>query len=370
MRGITTPSLREFEMPLETRNVFIDTEFYVKASLDFSSRTFEAFKEICDEGELKHITSTIVIKEVQRKITEQITDAISGVVNFRRKAKSLKNSKDKIIQNLFKEFDQQKTVDDAIAVFDDFIKSSKTKIVDLKKIDANEVMDLYFERKPPFISEKKKNEFRDAFSLLAIRSALKGKDKVYVISADPDHISFCEHNPKFISIDTLSKFLDIYTAHHDKRAAFIKNFLEERVDQIKEEIRSQLEAAGAYNASTWEDADVDHYSILDIKDFEPSIIHLDDQSCQIVFDVDVVYSVTVTGPDFVNGRYDREDDRLYTFDDTTREESGDLEFSVEIELSYEMDDGDFINEEMDINVRGISGGIEFSVEETPEHDYY
>lgn len=357
-------------MPLETRNVFIDTEFYVKASLDFSSRTLEAFKEICDEGELKHITSTIVIKEVQRKITEQITEAIGGVVNFRRKAKSLKNSKDKIIQNLFKEFDQQKTIDDAVSTFNDFIKNSKTKVVDLKRIDANEVMDLYFERKPPFISEKKKNEFRDAFSLLAIRSALKAKDKVYVVSADPDHVLFCEHNPKFISIDTLSKLLDIYNAHHDKRAEFIKNLLEERTDQIKEEIKRQLEAAGGYNDSTWEDADVDDYTIAEIKDFEPSIIHLDDQSCQIVFDVDVSYSVTVTGPDFVNGRYDREDDRLYTFDETTREEHGNLDLSVEIELSYEMDNGDFINEEMNINVQGISSGIEFSVDETPDHDYY
>lgn len=31
-------------MPLQTRNVFIDTEFFVKAGLDFSSRTLDHFK--------------------------------------------------------------------------------------------------------------------------------------------------------------------------------------------------------------------------------------------------------------------------------------------------------------------------------------
>lgn len=73
-------------MPLQTRNVFIDTEFFVKAGLEFSSRTIESFKDICSDGELNHITSTIVVREVDGKISDHIREALNGVKDFRRKA--------------------------------------------------------------------------------------------------------------------------------------------------------------------------------------------------------------------------------------------------------------------------------------------
>lgn len=357
-------------MPLHTRNVFIDTEFFVKAGLDFSSKTLQSFKEICNEGELKHVTSTIVVKEVKRKIAEQIKEAISGVTEFRRKARTLRASENQAVKNLFIEFDQREIEDQAIGNFDEFLIKSKSKIVDLKRVDGNEIMEMYWDRKAPFINEKKKNEFRDAFSLLAVRSALRKQEKIYVVSEDADHIKFCEQNAQFVSVDTLSRLLDIYNAHHDERSAFIKTFLDDNVDYIKDAIREQIVSADAYNASSWEDSEIENFSILEVSDFEPSIVQIDDQGCQIVFDIDLMYTVTVTGPDYANGTYDKEEGVTYTFEDTTREEQGDMSFPVEIDLTYEIDQGDFINEEMKVNVLGISGGIEFSVEEAPGYEHY
>ncbi|MCL1561680.1 PIN domain-containing protein [Xanthomonas nasturtii] len=77
-------------MPLVTRNVFIDTEFFVKANLDFNSRTIKSFEDLCGDDELNHVTSTIVVSEVKRKIVEHIKDALKGVNNFRRKAAVLR----------------------------------------------------------------------------------------------------------------------------------------------------------------------------------------------------------------------------------------------------------------------------------------
>ena len=356
-------------MPLQTRNVFIDTEFFVKAGLDFSSKTLESFKDICADGELNHITSTIVVREVKRKIGEHIGDAINGVNSFRRKARILTNSNDHVIKNLFAPFDQQEIERHAIQVFDDFLDDSNTTIVDLSKVDGNEIVEMYFDQTPPFQGGKKKNEFPDAFTLLAVRSALKGREEIYVVSEDKDLITFCDENPIFIQIDSLSKLLDLYNAHDEDRSKFIQDYIDEHEKEIKLSIKSQIEEAEAYNSSTWEDAEVEEFSILNVRDFEPSIIHIDDESCQIVCDVEVQYSVKVTGPDYANGRYDREDDVIYTFENTTQVEKGKLEFTVEIDLSYEVDDGEFIIQGMDISVQGLSGGIEFSVEETPYEDY-
>jgi hypothetical protein len=356
-------------MPLQTRNVFIDTEFFVKAGLDFSSKTLESFKDICSDGELNHITSTIVVREVKRKIGEHIGDAINGVNSFRRKAKILTNSNDEVIKNLFVPFDQKEIERHAIQVFEDFLEGSNTTVVDLSKVDGNEIVEMYFEQTPPFQGGKKKNEFPDAFTLLAVRGALKGREEIYVVSEDKDLITFCEENPRFIQIESLSKLLDLYNSHDDARSKFIKEYIEEHVEEIKLSIKSQIEEADAYNSSTWEDAEVEEFSILEVRDFEPSIINIDDESCQIVCDVEVRYSVRVTGPDYANGRYDKEDGVIYTFDDTTQVEEGKLEFTVEIDLSYEVDDGEFTIQDMDISVQGLHSGIEFSVEETPYEDY-
>lgn len=356
-------------MPLQTRNVFVDTEFFVKAGLDFSSKTLESFKEICGDGELNHLTTTIVVREVKRKISEHIGDALNGVNAFRRKAKILTNSNDAVVKNLFAPFDQKEIENHAIQVFDNFLDESNTTIVDLSKVDGNEIVDMYFDQSPPFQGGKKKNEFPDAFTLLAIRNALKGREEIYVVSEDKDLITFCEENPRFIQIESLSKLLDLYNAHDEDRSKFIKEYIEEHEEEIKQNIKSQIEDADAYNSSTWEDAEVDEFTILDVGDFEPSIIHIDDENCQIVCDLEVRYRVSVTGPDYANGRYDREDDIIYTFDNTTQEEDGKLEFTVEIDLSYEVDDGKFIIQDMDIHVQGLHNGIEFSVEETPYEEY-
>lgn len=354
-------------MPLVTRNVFIDTEFFVKANLDFHSRTIKAFEDLCGDNELNHITSTIVVNEVKRKIVEHIKDALRGINNFRRKAAVLKEYDDESIQSLFVEINEEDLEAKALKAFDDFIDASNANIVDMSDVDGNEIIGMFFNQESPF-SPKKPNEFRDAFSLLAIRSALKEQEKVYVISADPDHKSFCEENERFISVDTLSALLDIYIKHNNQRAQFVEEFLLGKKEEIKQKIKEQLDQAEAYNSSTWQDAELGDFDVIEVGDFEPEIIHLDDENCQITFDIEVKFLVNVSGPDYANGHYDKEDGVIYTFDTTERQEVEEKEFSVELDLSFEADVEEFINDEFDLNIKGIGGGIEFSVEETPWED--
>jgi hypothetical protein len=354
-------------MPLVTRNVFIDTEFFVKANLDFNSRTIKSFEELCGDNELTHITSTIVINEVRRKIIDHIKDALKGIKNFRRKAAVLREYDDESIKSLFTEINEGDLEAKALEAFENFIDASNANVVDMSHVDGNEIIDMFFNHVSPF-STQKPNEFRDAFSLLAIRSALRGQEKVYIVSADPDHKAFCEANERFVNIETLSGLLDIYNKHNDERSKFVEQFLNRKKQEITEQIRSQLEDAEGYNSSMWEDAEVDAFEVTEIKDFEPQIVHLDDESCQIVFDVTVKFLVKVSGPDTVNGHYDKEDGVLYTFDSIERQEEEEKEFSIELDLSFEADEGEFINDEFDLHIKGLGGGIEFGVEEYPWED--
>ncbi|MBA1293753.1 DUF4935 domain-containing protein [Pseudomonas lurida] len=353
-------------MPLETRNVFIDTEFFVKANLDFNSTTIRAFEDLCQRLELNHITSTIVVKEVQRKIVSQIREALKGIKNFQRKAAVLKEYHDQNVQNLFTEIHEPDVEAMALRTFEGFITKSNATVLDMSGVDGNEIINMFFDHVTPF-SSSKPNEFRDAFTLLSIRQHLKVDEKTYVVSSDPDHKAFCAANEKFISVDTLSAMLDIYN-RHDKRAKFVEQFLESKRDEIRLNLQAQLNEAEAYNYSTWEDAEVDSFEVVEIGAFEPEIIKINDESCSIKFDMVVKFKVDASGPDFENSYYDREDDRLYTFDSIEREEEQEKEFSVEMDLFFEDDGGELINEEYDLDIKGLHGGIEFSVDEIPFED--
>ncbi|HAT5009891.1 TPA: DUF4935 domain-containing protein [Serratia marcescens] len=355
-------------MPLVTRNVFIDTEFFVKANLDFNSKTIKSFEELCEKNELRHITSTIVVKEVERKVIEQIKEALKGISNFRRKAVVLKEYDDDNIKGLFCEVNEADIQEKALSAFHGFIETSKATVVDMSKIDLNEVIDMYFDKASPF-SARKPNEFRDAFTLLAIRSALRHDEKIYVVSEDPDLKNFCEENKSFVITNALSVLLDEYNKHNDERTGFIEHFLEVKKEEIIQRLKEELESAEAYNYSIWEDSEIDSFEVVDIGEFDPKIIHLDDESCQITFDVTVRFNVEASGPDTLHGYYDKEDGVLYTFDSTSNQEEEEKEFSVELDLSLEIDEDKFINDEFSLYIKGLSAGIEFGIEENSWEDY-
>lgn len=350
-------------MSLITRNVFIDTEFFVKANLDFNSRTIKAFEELCDNGEFRHVTCTIVVKEVERKIKEHIKDALRGIRSFRRKAMVLRDYEDDNIRNLFIDIDEQDIEHKALEAFNEFLEKSEASILDMKNVDLNEVIEMHFNETSPF-SAKKPNEFRDAFTLLALRASLNEGEKIYIVSDDPDHVSFCNENRNFISVDTLSTLLDIYNKHNDERSKFIAEFLESKRSSIIEELKEKLESAEAYNSSTWEDSEIVSFEVIEISNFEPQIIYLDDESCQIYFDTTVKFKVKTSGPNTSAGYYDKEEGVLYTFEYITKRNRQEKEFVVDIDLSFTRIGEDFINHDFDLNVRDLRAGIEFNIEES------
>jgi len=75
------------------------------------------------------------------------------------------------------------------------------------------------------------------------------------------------------------------------------------------------------------------------------------------------------GPNTSGGYYDKEDGVLYTFNSTSNQEEEEKEFSVELDLSFEIDEDEFINDEFYLHVKGLSAGIEFCVEENSWEDY-
>ena len=356
---------------LETKNLFIDTQYFVKSNLNFSSRSFVTLQDLCKKDELRYLLTSVVKQEVESKIELSIKDALSSLQSFRKKASILSTIEDPLLSSFFNKVKEEDVYEKASQVFHQYNKDCNYEYVEADKIDPEKLLELYFSKKSPFGEGKKKAEFPDAISLLSLESYLDDGEKIYVISDDKDLKTYCENNEQLIAVDSLDKLLDIYNQHTNVRTEKIKEYLVEATDQIKAKVSEYIDDCDVYNSSTWEDAEVDSFSVSSVGDFEINVIEVNDEECQLTFDVQVEIKVEATGPDFTNGVYDREDGHIYTFDSTTRKETLSLEFKCELSLNYEYESGELQNAEFgDFYIPNASGGIEVSVEEHPEPDWY
>lgn len=105
---------------LETRKVFIDTQYFVKAGLHFDNPALKSFRKYCEEQELYHISTSVVKREVEAKIQESVKEAISAIQTFRRKARLLSSLDDEQINVLFAEIPEKDIYDKSSEVFDEF----------------------------------------------------------------------------------------------------------------------------------------------------------------------------------------------------------------------------------------------------------
>jgi len=354
---------------LETRKVFIDTQSFVKAGLHFNGSAFESFRTYCKLGELRHISTSVVENEVRSKIQGSVSDAINAIKTFRRKARLLASLDDDVISGLFQEISDEDIYTKSESVFDQFLEACGTETFTANNVDAELLINMYFQKKAPFGEGKKKSEFPDAISLLTLKSNIDINDKVYIISEDSDLKAFCKNDPQLISVDSLELLLDRYTNHTNVRHKQVRQFFQQNVSQIKQDIILLLESCNVYNNSTWEGADVDHGLVVTkLGDIEPSILYIDDEESHISFEIDVVFEVSVTGPDFNRGTYDREEGRMFTFSNFTRTCQVERTFTVDTNIRYQFVRGNLDSVALDVPyIYGITDGIETSVEEDEPH---
>ena len=226
-------------MELESRIIFIDTQAYMKMGLNFNHPALVSLLELCRTDDLYHLTTTVVKREVESKIQTSIQDALSSLKGFRRKARLLEKINDENIRALFNHIDEDEIQRKAISVFEGFLVESKSSILSADSVNAEEVLELYFNKKHPFGENKKKSEFPDAISLFSVLNAV-GTEKVYVISDDPDLKGFCNSSTNLISIETLDEFLDLYNGHESAITELVKKYLSSLDAYMKSRIESQV----------------------------------------------------------------------------------------------------------------------------------
>jgi hypothetical protein len=222
---------------LKGKRVFVDTQAFRQARFAVSSPSFAKLRELCAARKLTLLTTEITRREIDANILEvasEIKNAIEkiavlqpDIVLFGLPAKNLT------------EIDLAKALAKQV---NDFFEGCHVEQVKLPRTALATVLDLYFNRQPPFGEHKKKAEFPDAFVLEALKTkAGLNSESVYVVSDDPDFANACTQNPHLKNIKTLSRFLDLYNGHADTinqvHATVTKNF-----KQIEKELQGIVES--------------------------------------------------------------------------------------------------------------------------------
>ncbi|BBC23410.1 PIN domain-containing protein [Pseudanabaena sp. ABRG5-3] len=340
---------------LETRNVFIDTQYFVQTGLYFDNPALKSFRELCEAGELFHITTSVVMREVENHINLSVKEALNAMQTFKRKARILSSLNDGYIKSLFAEILEEDVYMKANDVFLKFIEGCQTKCINATCVDTETILNLYFDRKPPFGDGKKKSEFPDAFSLFSLKSYLNKKDeKIYVVSEDPDMKAFCDGDSQLKSISSLAKVLDLYNEHTNTITAEVKRYFATNVESVKEEIKDYLENCDVYNSSRKDDFEVWGIEVINVGDIDPSILSISPKEIQITFDVMVHFEVHVEPLDTYFG----EDGRPNTFPSGGGYVASVTNtYLVEVNLSYEFINGSLNVNQVDFHIADVLNGI-------------
>jgi hypothetical protein len=351
---------------LITKKVFLDTECYIRNHLNFENSALSSFRKLCDEEELEHVTTSVVCREVERKIKDSTKEALDAFKTFKRKAQPLNKLDYKDLSSLFAELNEEETYQKALASFQNYIGDTSATVVDAKEIDCEEILDRYFQTKPPFTKDKS-NEFRDAISLSSLKTHLGG-EVAYVVSEDKILEDYCKEEDLLVYVESLPKLLDLHSATN-ARTAKLKTYIQEQQDVLIKLITEYISECDVYNGSTWEDAEVDGFTVNDIHLFDTSVLSISDSEALVEIVARVQMNVSVTGPDYNNGTYDKEDGIIYAFDTSTQVVDLDLEYDVSVEIQYDFEDNEISEAEFTITIEEASRGIEVGVEENEVEDY-
>ncbi|WP_269519201.1 PIN domain-containing protein [Alteromonas sp. BMJM2] len=173
----------------------LDTQVFENLKFNFLHSYFTELKNLKSFYDFDIILPTVVDREVTKRLSERIRKVHAGLL------------KEKSYLSYFKvpQISLEDALEEALTAYDEFKLKFRVKVVGNQSVKVDDVLELYFNRQPPF-SDAKKSEFPDAISLLALKTVQYGM--LYVITADQDWVEFCKNEDKFTCYKSLPFFID------------------------------------------------------------------------------------------------------------------------------------------------------------------
>ncbi|MCG6202845.1 PIN domain-containing protein [Psychromonas antarctica] len=132
---------------LETRKIFIDTQYFVKSNFNFHSQSFKSLQKLCESNEIQYYLTSVVEREVDNRIKLSIKDSLNSLKQFKRKANILSTIEDQQLSTLFADVAEDDVYEKASNVFHAYNQACNYEYVEADAIDSEKLLALYFEVK-------------------------------------------------------------------------------------------------------------------------------------------------------------------------------------------------------------------------------
>ncbi len=214
------------EETLKTNFVFIDTSVFWKSFFAANS-PFPELQKLCAKKEIQLVTTTITMREIEAQVIEHAKGQFKSLENLRSK----QNALDLVQIHYDKKALGDATLDSVTKALklkvSQFFETAKVTVLEIPDDATPAVIDKYFKREKPF-SDKKKEEFRDAFVIEALKRMPDAPNGIYILTSDADFIGVDE---RFHLLESAEEFLSLYISHTES-ANFVRRLIDKNLVTI------------------------------------------------------------------------------------------------------------------------------------------
>lgn len=284
--------------------VYLDTNVYIAAKYIFDSGNLGALKKLVVSGKITVLYTSATIGEVKQHINDDISAAVKKYNRVLRKDMPVLNEEP--IYNL-KDLDENQVVNSVIDKLDEFIGIDGIEQISLNPLDAEKLLDDYFNQIPPFES-KKPNEFKDAIMINAIKKyQVIAQKQICIVSKDEGFRKAFEGDENFITFEFLSSFLKHYTKSEIELER-ISEFISDRIndgefDEVIKDYLSDFDIDRGYYAE-W------NIDSGDIDEICCELLYIEEIDGKYVANIstDVELTIDITYRDEDTSYYDKEEE--------------------------------------------------------------
>jgi hypothetical protein len=310
--------------------VFVDTQVYESVGFNFNARDIERLEFYVSGGYICLFTTTVTRREIVSHIDAKSVTAYAALKSLRKEIAALYPFPDGLadIGSMTRDdlrFALQKR-------FEEFCVRTRIQVIPIDEVPAEDIMNAYFQRKPPFGDSKKKSEFPDAFAAAAIERWCQSTEKnMLVVSGDSDWEAICanserlQHKPRLIEVFAL--FPDALIASQiaeglKPQAANVTSLISEKF----------LNSGFSLYDMDGEAEDVDVLSI-DLEEF--LVVEAKDGQASIELVCTIHFSAHVSFDDPDSWIYDHEDKRAIYMATIKGMVKSEEEIEVELKVKYD-----------------------------------
>jgi PIN domain len=331
-------------MTLLSRNLIIDTQYFINKSFDFESTELNSLSELAKKNYVAVFITDITDREIKKKIYEEISITHEKLLTSNlRYLKAVP-----LFRRFLATYDLSRLMYFFISKYETFKTNCKVSIITSDQVKLLDVFEDYCNQRLPFSNSKnnKKHEFPDAFALKAIKEWAEKEDlKAYLLSGDSDWELYANHqyagllsnNLRFNHILELSAFTDLVYKTEDllqNIVAFSGQTIDRKFEIITQHVLTELNNT-KFRCDSEEDIEIQEKYLLGIELLNKEIVVGDRDGAVYNLDLAITGIFKFEVPDYDTPYYDLDERAYVGLNWVESYEKIVFEEAIEIEIAFE-----------------------------------